>query len=171
MSQGEDRIQSPLTAVRILCATANATPGRPSALAFPSSSPSSMLRVRACMASVVLFFSGWSGSSRAVGKPNGPLIGSALRDEQRAPPHQSVHHGQRQEARGQEHSRHARDVLDGAHHPAVCLHVADASARPPPRPFSLPRPDRSSEIWQPRRLTPRRPPLREHAGAHPEANP
>ena len=53
MSQGEDRTQSALTATRILLATVNATPGRPSALAFPSSSPSSMLRVRACMASAV----------------------------------------------------------------------------------------------------------------------
>ena len=79
MSQGEDRIQSPLTAVRILCATANATPGRPSALAFPSSSPSSMLRVRACMASVVLFFSGWSGSSRGKTKRTTLRIGTSRR--------------------------------------------------------------------------------------------
>ena len=83
MSQGEDRTQSALTATRILLATVNATPGRPSALAFPSSSPSSMLRVRACMAlqSSKFSFGLEFTAVRATRNTNGPVrnIGTSRR--------------------------------------------------------------------------------------------
>jgi len=160
MSQGEDRTQSALTATRILLATVNATPGRPSALAFPSSSPSSMLRVRACMASAVfkVFLQQRVHSCASDEKyQRASAHLSALRDARSSLHLGAVDDGKKSETRGQEHDRHPRDVLDGTRTPAVSMHPPS-----PTRlfPFPVPRPDRRprSGVNPFRLLTPRHPP-------------
>lgn len=162
MSQGEDRTQRALTATRILLATVNATPGRPSALAFPSSSPSSMLRVRACMASAVfkVFLQPRVHSCASDEKYKYQRASAQYRHcrDARSSLHlAAVDDGKKSETRGQEHDRHPRDVLDGTRTPAVSMHPPS-----PTRlfPFPVPRPDRRprSGVNPFQLLTPRHPP-------------
>ena len=163
MSQGEDRTQRALTATRIVLATVNATPGRPSALAFPSSSPSSMLRVRACMASAVfkVFLQPRVHSCASDEKYKYQRASAQYRHcrDARSSLHlAAVDDGKKSETRGQEHDRHPRDVLDGTRtpmrvHPPSPTHASvpfSCAAAPDRRPRSGVNPFRV--------LTPRHPP-------------
>ena len=159
MSQGEDRTQRALTATRILLATVNATPGRPSALAFPSSSPSSMLRVRACMASAVfkVFLRPRVHSESRREIPTGQCAISALETRARVfiSERSTMGKNQKREAKNTTDTLGMSSTVRAP--PCVSIH---RRRRTRLFPFPVPRPDRRprSGVNPFRLLTPRHPP-------------